>query len=43
MGIDAARQQARVHLDAALKAISQMGDEAGGLRALAKFVVDRNT
>jgi geranylgeranyl diphosphate synthase, type II len=41
IGMDASRREADRHLAAALKSVSALGPEAEGLRALAKFVVER--
>jgi geranylgeranyl diphosphate synthase type II len=42
LGLDASRQMARAELQAALTAIDPLGPAAGGLRALARFVVERS-
>ena len=41
IGLDESRRQALAQLTAAIEALSPFGAEADGLRALAKFVVDR--
>ena len=42
MGLEKSRQAAAAALDAALTAIDQLGDKAEALRAIARFVVERN-
>jgi geranylgeranyl diphosphate synthase type II len=41
LGVEETRRQAHAQLEAALKALEPLGPAADGLRALAKFVVDR--
>ena len=41
IGIDASRREADRNLAAAIEAVSPLGPEADGLRALARFVVER--
>jgi geranylgeranyl diphosphate synthase type II len=41
LGLDETRKQAHLQLDAALHALAPLGRAADGLRALARFVVDR--
>jgi geranylgeranyl diphosphate synthase type II len=41
LGVDETRRQAQVQLDSALKALEEIGPSADGLRALARFVVER--
>jgi geranylgeranyl diphosphate synthase, type II len=41
LGLEETRRQAHVQLEAALKALEPLGPAAEGLRALAKFVVER--
>jgi geranylgeranyl pyrophosphate synthase len=41
LGIDETRRQAHAQLESALKALEPLGPAADGLRALAKFVVER--
>jgi geranylgeranyl pyrophosphate synthase len=41
MGIDRSRFEAEKQYEAAIKALEPMGNRADGLRALARFVVDR--
>ncbi len=43
LGLDASRAQAASELDAALDALADFDNSADGLRALARFVVQRNT
>ncbi len=43
IGLDAARRQAAEQLDLALKALIPLPDQAPGLRALARFVVERQS
>jgi geranylgeranyl diphosphate synthase type II len=43
IGIDASHQQAQAHLNSATQAISAFGEEAGGLRSIAQFVVLRQS
>jgi geranylgeranyl diphosphate synthase type II len=43
LGLDGSRQAAREQLRAAIDALKDLGSQADGLRALAKFVVDRET
>jgi geranylgeranyl diphosphate synthase type II len=42
IGLDASRREAREQLSAALDVVQPLGSHADGLRALAKFVVNRN-
>ena len=42
LGLDASRRMAQAELQAALSAIEPLGPAADGLRALARFVVERN-
>jgi geranylgeranyl diphosphate synthase type II len=41
LGLEETRQQAHAQLESALKALEPFGPTADGLRALAKFVVER--
>ena len=41
LGLDASRREASAQLAGALDAIRELGPQAQGLRALAKFVVER--
>jgi geranylgeranyl diphosphate synthase type II len=43
LGIDASHKQAKAELESALTSISTLGDKAQGLRALARFVVQRKS
>jgi len=43
MGLDASRREAAIQLAAAMKALEPLGAGADGLRALARFVVERTT
>ena len=43
MGLPASQNEANRQLDVALAAVGPLGDAADGLRALARFVVDRRT
>ena len=43
IGMEASQEEARRQLEAALSALREFGAEADGLRALARFVVERKT
>lgn len=43
LGLEASRREAETQLSAALSALKPLGTAAGGLEALAKFVVERNS
>ena len=41
MGIDRSRSEAEKQYEAAIKALEPLGNRADGLRALARFVIER--
>lgn len=43
LGMEASVEEARKQLAAAIEAVKDLGPNADGLRALARFVVERNT